>query len=94
MSRVLRNHASPPNDGGGENADAYSQAAETTVVTVPAGTEWKRDVSATAPVSAFNAAITAIRINSSSVGTEPTVLPHHIVPGLRKTRPVGGPPKS
>lgn len=43
---------------------------------------------------AYDAAIMAIRISSSSQGTEPTLLPHHVVPGLRKHSFVGGPPKS
>ena len=64
-------------------------------MTVPAGTEVEEDCFGDGTgQDAFNAAITAIRITSSSVGTEPTVLPHHIVPGLRKSSPVGGPPKS
>ena len=50
-------------------------------MTVPAGTEVEEECLGDGTgQKAFNAAITAIRITSSSVGTEPTVLPHHIVP--------------
>jgi hypothetical protein len=43
---------------------------------------------------AYDAAIMATRIASSSAGTTPTLLPHHIIPGLRKRSLAGGPPKS
>ncbi len=84
------------NDGGGGNADTYSQAAEITVVTVPAGTVVEEECLGDGTgQKAFNAAITAIRITSSSMGTVPTTaLPHHIMPGLRRNSPVSGPPKS
>jgi hypothetical protein len=64
-------------------------------VTVPAGTEVEEECLGDGTgQEAFNAAITAIRITSSSMGTVPTALPHHIMPGLRKNSPVSGPPKS
>ena len=43
---------------------------------------------------AYDAAIMAIRITSSSAGTVPTQLPRHIIPGLREAPTVGGPPRS
>ena len=44
---------------------------------------------------AYNAAIMAIRITSSSAGTVPTALPPRIVRGLPRTSPgvIIGPPK-
>jgi hypothetical protein len=86
----------PVNDGGGGNANFYSQAAETSVVTVSSGTVVEEQCLGDGTgQDVFNAAITAIRINSSSVGTVPSLLPRHIVPGLPKAAPgVIGPPKS
>jgi hypothetical protein len=75
------------NYGGGANAD-YAQAAETLVATVPAGTVLSESCAGDgAGQYAYNAAITAIRINSSSVGTAPTADRNHTVPGLQKGRP-------
>jgi hypothetical protein len=59
--------------GGGGNADQYSQAAETVVATVPAGTVLSEECyGAGGGQSVYNAGITAIRISSNSVGTVPT----------------------
>jgi hypothetical protein len=84
--------ASVTNYGGGANAD-YAQAAETVVATAPAGTVLSEScVGDGAGQYAFNAAVTAIRINSNSVGTMPTARRYHIVPFLpKKGPPVIGP---
>lgn len=85
----------PVNDGGGGNANFYSQAAETTIVTVPNKTVVQEQCLGDGTgQSVYNAAITAIRITASSVGTTPTVLPRHIVPYLRRAAPVDAPPRS
>ena len=84
----------PTNWGGGSGSN-YIQAAETTDVTVPANTVLSEVCYAFGTNQlAYDAAIMAIRISSSSQGTEPTLLPHHVVPGLRKHSFAGGPPKS
>jgi hypothetical protein len=89
-----RINAAPTNWGGGSGAN-YIQAAETTDVTVPANTVLTEVCYAYGTnQQAYDAAIMAIRITSSSAGTEPTPLPHRIVPGLRKRSLGGGPPKS
>src|ERR1700722_19711621 len=69
----------PTNWGGGSGAN-YLQAAETTVVTVPANTILTEGCYAYGTGQfAYDAAITAIRINSSSTGTVPSLLPPGIV---------------
>ena len=82
--------------GGAGGGSDYTNAAETTIVTVPAGTVLAEACyGETAGDSVYNASITAIRVSASSVGTRPTLLPHHIVPGLPKASPgVIGPPRS
>jgi hypothetical protein len=85
----------PTSNGGGGNANFYSQAAETTVVTVTSRTVVEEECLGDGTgQDVYDAAITAIRINSSSEGTVPTALPRHIVPGLRPSSPVIGPPKN
>lgn len=84
----------PTNWGGGSGPN-YVQAAETTYVTVPANTALTEICFAFGSHQvAFDAAIMAIRITASSVGTGATQPPHHIVPYLRKRTSYGGPPKS
>ena len=85
----------PLDDGGGGNANFYSQAAETTIVTVAAKTAVKEQCLGDGSGQyVYNAAITAIRITASSIGTRPIPLPRPIVPYLRRTAPVYGPPPS
>ena len=89
-----RINGAPTNWGGGSGAN-YLQAAETAAVTVPANTVLTEVCYAYGTNQvAYDAAIMAIRITASSLGTEPTLLPRHIVPGLRKRWPVGRPPNS
>jgi hypothetical protein len=89
-----RVNGAPTNWGGGSGAN-FIQAAETTEVTVPGNTVLAEVCYAYGTnQDAYDAAITAIRITSSSAGTAPTQLPRHIVPGLRKRSLAGGPPKS
>jgi hypothetical protein len=89
-----RINGAPTNWGGGSGAN-YIQAAETTDVTVPAHTVLTEVCFAYGTgQKAYDAAIMAIRITSSSAGTVPTQLPRHIIPGLRKRSLVGGPPNS
>ena len=84
----------PTNWGGGSGPN-YIQAAETTDVTVAANTVLSEVCYAFGTHQlAYDAAIMAIRISSSSQGTGPTLLPHHVVPGLRKHSFIGRPPKS
>ena len=84
----------PTNWGGGSGAN-YIQAAEITDVTVTANTVLTEVCYAYGTnQQAYDAAIMATRIASSSAGTTPTLLPHHIIPGLRKRSLAGGPPKS
>lgn len=81
--------ASPPSLGGGDSS-GYTQAAETTVVTVPANARlseqcYGNGTAATAQF-AYDAAIIAIRIDASSTGTVPADalargLPRHILVG-------------
>jgi hypothetical protein len=79
------------NYGGGANAIDV-QAAETLVATVPAGTVLSESCAGDGISQyAYNAAITAIRINSNSVGTTPTTRRNRIVPFLPKRAPVIGP---
>jgi hypothetical protein len=88
---------SVPVDWGGGYTTGFSQAAETTAATVPANTVLTETCYAeTGGQYAYNAAIMAIRIASSSAGTVPTALPPHIVRGLPRTSPgvIIGPPKS
>ena len=88
-----RINGAPTNWGGGSGAN-YVQAAEISDVTVPANTVLTEVCYAYGSnQQAYDASIMAIRISSSSLGTEPTLLPRHIVPGLRKRSPIGGPPK-
>jgi hypothetical protein len=83
--------ATVTNYGGGANAD-YAQAAETLVATVPANTVLSESCAGDGTGQyAFNAAVTAIRINSNSMGTAPTARRNHIVPFLPKRAPVIGP---
>jgi hypothetical protein len=80
--------ADPPSLGGGDSP-GYTQAAETTVVTVPANARLSEQCygSGTAQF-AYDAAIIAIRIDSSSTGTVPaSVLPR----GLPRHRLIGPP---
>jgi len=80
--------------GGGGNADYYTEAVETVVATVPAGTVLSEECEGLGTgQSVYDAAITAIRVNSNSVGTVPTERRIHIVPYLRKGAPVIGPQK-
>jgi hypothetical protein len=88
---------SVPVDWGGGYTTGFSQAAETTVATVPANAVLTETCYAESSHQyAYNAAIMAIRITSSSAGTVPTTLPHRIVPGFPKASPgvIIGPPKS
>lgn len=78
--------------GGGGGSDAYTQAAETVVTTVPAGTVLSEECYGTgSDQSVYNAAITALRIDAGSQGTVPTRVRAPIMPGLRKRPPVIGP---
>jgi hypothetical protein len=87
-------NGAPDNWGGGSGAN-YIQAAESTDVTVPANTVLTEVCYADGiNQEAYDAAIMAIRMTSSSAGTEPTLLPRHIAPGLRERSRAGGPPKS
>ncbi|HEX4090043.1 MAG TPA: hypothetical protein VHZ33_15130 [Trebonia sp.] len=89
-----RVNGAPTNWGGGSGTN-YIQAAETTDVTVGAGTALSEVCYAYGTnQKAYDAAIIAIRINASSLGTEPTALPHHIVPVIRKGPLIGRPPRS
>jgi hypothetical protein len=89
-----RINGAPTNWGGGSGAN-YLQAAETADVTVAANTVLTEVCYAYGTHQlAYDAAIMAIRITSSSPGTVPTRLPRHIVPGLRKRSMVGEPPRS
>ncbi|HEY5018666.1 MAG TPA: hypothetical protein VII59_18005 [Streptosporangiaceae bacterium] len=89
-----RINGAPTNWGGGSGSN-YLQAAETADVTVPANTVLTEVCYAYGTNQlAYDAAIIAIRITSSSTGTVPTQLPRHIVPGLRKRSHVGEPPRS
>jgi hypothetical protein len=81
--------------GGAGGGTPYAQAAETTVVTVPAKTVLSEEcVGDGTGQYVYNAAITAIRITDGSPGTGPAGLPHHVVPGPPKGPFVIGPPKS
>jgi hypothetical protein len=62
-------------DYGGGGAAGYTQASETLVATVTAGTVLTEDCFGVGTgQSVYNAAITAIRISSNSAGTVPTVV--------------------
>jgi hypothetical protein len=68
------------NWGGGGGDAEFVQAAETNVVTVPANTIVSEACYGTAGGQfAYNAGITAIRIDSSSVGTKPTAVSRNAV---------------
>jgi hypothetical protein len=87
-------NGAPTNWGGGSGAN-YIQAAETADVTVPANTILTEVCYADGVnQEAYNAAIMAIRITSSRAGTDPTLLPRHLVPGLRRNSRAAGPPQS
>jgi len=78
--------------GGGEGSGEFSQAAETVVTTVTAGTVLSEDCYETGTAeTVYNAAITAIRISSNSAGTVPTAKRGPIVPYQHKGKPVIGP---
>jgi hypothetical protein len=95
--KIIGSAGSVPTDWGGGNSTGFTQSAETTVATVPANTVLTETCyGESSDQYAYDAAIMAIRITASSAGTEPTVLPHRIVPGLPKASPgvIIGPPKS
>jgi len=66
--------------GGGGVGSSYVQAAETTVVTVPADTILSEGCYANGSQQfAYDAAITAIRIDSSTTGTKPALVNRNAV---------------
>jgi hypothetical protein len=95
--KITGSAGSVPINWGGGYSTGLTQAAETTVATVPGNTVLTETCyGESSDQYAYDAAIMAIRITSSSAGTMPTALPHRIVPGLPKASPgvIIGPPKS
>jgi len=95
--KIIGSGGSVPANWGGGYSTGFTQAAETTVAIVPANTVLTETCyGESGDQYAYNAAIMAIRITSSSTGTVPTALPPHIVPGLPKASPgvIIGPPRS
>jgi hypothetical protein len=83
----------PTDNGGGGNANFYSQATEVTIVTVPASTVIKEDCLGDGTgQSVYNAAITAIRVASSSAGTRPTLSDRPVRPSPARSPRLAGPP--
>lgn len=93
---IIGSDGSVPVNWGGGYSTGFTQAAETTVAIVPANAVLTETCyGESSDQYAYDAAIMAIRITSSSVGTVPTLLPHHILPGWpRSSARVIGPPKS
>jgi hypothetical protein len=95
--KIIGSAGSVPTNWGGGYSTGLTQSAETTVATVPANAVLTETCyGESSGQYAYDAAIMAIRITSSSAGTVPTAVAHHIVPGFQKAPPgvIIGPPKS
>lgn len=93
--KIISNSTSavPLNWGGGYGVELL-QAAETTVTTVPGNTVFTESCYGEGSKQyAYNAAITAIRIESSTAGTAQAVVPQHLLPRRAPRREFTGPPQ-